>query len=144
MDKFNPKFLTIFFSSLLSLFAPIMATLIIVFVFMFVDFVVGFIVSIKVHKQGFVTEKAYQTIFKVAGAEICVLLTWLVDTYILTFTTLNIANILAGIICGIELWSILANFAILSNHPVFRIIKKWAKSEIEHKIPGLTDFDKEI
>jgi hypothetical protein len=33
-----------------------------------------------------------------------------------------------------EFWSILTNFAILSNHPVFRIIKKWGKKEIEKKL----------
>lgn len=122
-------------SSIASLLAPIQALAICIIVFILTDFALGFIVSVKVKKQGFITEKAWKTVWKLIGAEVCVLLAWVLDMHVLTFIpTLFLPNIFTGLICGADLWSILTNFAILSNHPVFRLIKKWGKHEIENKI----------
>jgi phage-related holin len=130
--------------SLCSVFIPLQELALIVLLFIIIDFAVGLIVSFRIRKQGFLSNKAYRTVWKIAGAEICVLLAFLLDTYVITFASLYLSNIFAGIICGVDLWSILTNFAILSNHPVFRLIKKWGKSEIESKMEGLKNFDKEI
>jgi phage-related holin len=130
--------------SLCSVFIPLQELALIVLLFIIIDFVVGLIVSFRIRKQGFLSNKAYRTIWKILGAETCVLLAFLLDAYVITFASLYLANVFAGIICGVDLWSILTNFAILSNHPVFRLIKKWGKSEIENKMEGWKDFDKEI
>jgi phage-related holin len=126
------------FSSLVSVFAPVKTLVVVAFLFMSVDFVFGLIVSIKVRKQGLLSGKIYKSIWKLTGVEICIVLAHLLDTSVLNNTTpYHLANIFAGIICGTELWSILTHFAILSDHPVFRLIKKWGKSEIENKIGEL-------
>jgi phage-related holin len=138
------KLLTVSVGSLCSVFIPVQELALIVLLFIIIDFIVGLVVSFRVRKQGFLSDKAYRTVWKILGAETCVLLAFLLDAYVITFASLYLANIFAGIICGADLWSILTNFAILSNHPVFRLIKKWGKSEIESKMEGLKDFDKEL
>jgi phage-related holin len=133
-------------SAITSVFINVQALAIITFVFILIDFVFGVIVSLGKKKEGFQSQKAYNTIWKVLGAEIVIGLGYLFDTYILTFIPeqyLVLANVFAGFICGAELWSILTNFAILSNHPVFRLIKKWGKAEIENKIGvDISELDK--
>ena len=138
--------ITLTITSALSILVPIKVLAIVVLVFVAVDFTVGLIVSKKKRKQGFVTEKAWDTIWKIIGAEVCIVLAWVLDTHVLNFAPdLFLANIFAGFICGADLWSILTNFAILSNHPVFRLIKKWGKSEIENKIGlDISELDNDI
>jgi phage-related holin len=137
--------LTISAGSILSIFAPVSKLAVIAFVFVIIDFVFGLIVSVRVRKVGFQSEKFYKSVWKLLGIEVSIFLAYLLDAYVIAPTlTLHLANIFTGIICGAELWSILTHFAILSDHPVFRLIKKWGKSEIENKIGAMKDFDKEL
>jgi predicted PurR-regulated permease PerM len=118
---------------------------IVAFVFVLVDFILGLIVSIRVRRMGFMSEKLYKSIWKLLGIEVSICLSYLLDAYVIAPSlSLHLANIFTGIICGTELWSILTHFAILSDHPVFRLIKKWGKAEIENKVGALKDFDKEL
>jgi len=127
--------ITVILSAFLSIFAPVTTLAIVVFLFILVDFIFGVIVSYKVKKQGINSKKVYRTIWKLVGAEVCIILAYVLDTHVLSFTPrLHLPNIFTGIICGAEFWSILTNLAILSDHPIFRVIKKYAKTEIESKI----------
>ena len=118
---------------------------IVAFVFVLIDFVLGLIVSMCVRKIGFMSEKLYKSIWKLLGIEVTIFLSYLLDAHVIALSlSLHLANIFTGIICGTELWSILTHFAILSDHPVFRLIKKWGKAEIENKVGALKDFDKEL
>jgi phage-related holin len=131
--------------SVLSVFAPVKSLLFIALLFVVVDFVFGLIVSIRVRKQGVMSSKIYNTIWKAIGIEVSIFLAFLLDTQVLENTTaFHLENIFTGIVCGTELWSILTHFAILSNHPVFRLIKKWGKSEIENKVGALKGFEEEV
>jgi phage-related holin len=148
MDRLNNiatgKILTAGIFSFLGMFTSISILLIGVAVFILTDFTLGLIVSYKVKKQGFVTQRAYHTVWKFVGAEIVVIMSHLLDTIVIPLVNIRLAIIMAGIICCLELWSILSNFAILSNHRIFKIIQKFAKHEIENKVSSLKDFDKEI
>lgn len=139
------KALTVGVASLLSVFAPVKTLALVALLFVVTDFVFGLIVSIRVRKQGVMSSKIYKTIWKLIGIEVSIFLAHLLDTAVLNNTTsFHLANVFTGIICGTELWSILTHFAILSDHPVFRLIKKWGKAEIENKVGALKDFDKEL
>jgi phage-related holin len=139
------KLLTIGISSILSIFAPVSKLAIVAFVFVVIDFILGLFVSIRVRKVGFMSEKLYKSIWKLLGIEVSICLAYLLDAYVIAPSlSLHLANIFTGIICGTELWSILTHFAILSDHPVFRLIKKWGKAEIENKVGAMKDFDKEL
>ena len=122
-------------TSLLSIFSPITILAIVIFVFILTDFILGITVSFKIRKEGFISKKAWKTAWKLIGAEICVILAYLLDTYVVSFIpVMFLPNIFAGFICGFDLWSILTNLALLSDHPVFGLIKKWGKREIERKM----------
>jgi hypothetical protein len=120
--------------AVLGIFTPIVPLTIVVTLFIVIDWIVGFIVSKRIRKQGFLTHKFYNTVYKLIGAWLSIMLAFLIEKYIFKSEALYISHGIAGIICGADFWSILSNFAILSDHPVFRLIKKWAKSEIENKI----------
>ena len=127
--------IAILMMSAIGAFTPIKLLAIAVIGFILADFVVGLVVSVRVRKQGLISKKVWRTVWKLIGAEICIILAWVMDTHVLTFLpTMFLPNIFAGIVCGADLWSILTNFAILSDHPAFRLIKKWGKTEIQKKI----------
>jgi phage-related holin len=139
------KALTVAVVSLFSVFAQVKILAIVAFLFVLIDFVLGIIVSIRVRKQGVLSSKIYKTVWKIIGIEVSICLAYLLDTVVLNNTTsFYLANVFTGIICGADFWSILTHFAILSDHPVFRLIKKWGKAEIENKVGALKDFDKEL
>ena len=126
---------TVLVSSIMAILAPIATVILAVAVFIVVDFILGFVVSVKVKKKGFMSGKFWGTIWKLAGALTVIILGDVLDTHVLSFMPrLHLAHIFAGIVCGADLWSILANFAILSDHPIFNLIKKWGRSEIVNKI----------
>ena len=61
-------------------------------------------------------------------------MTWLIDTCILPVAGLRLANLFTGFVCGVELWSYLENAAEISEHPLFRKLKKYMKQEIDRKL----------
>jgi phage-related holin len=114
--------LTVGMASLFSVFAQVKTLALVALLFVLIDFVFGLIVSIRVRKQGVMSSKIYKTMWKLIGIEISIILAHLLDTDVLNNTTAyRLPNIFAGIICGAEFWSILTHFAILSDHPVFRL-----------------------
>ena len=65
------------------------------------------------------------------------------DVYVLTFAYLYLANVVAGFVCGVEFWSILTYLSVLSDNPIFTLIRKWGKIEIEKKTGiDLSELDK--
>jgi phage-related holin len=139
------KLIACCFGSIASVFSPVKTLALVALLFVSVDFILGIIVSVRVRRQGILSSKIYKSIWKLLGIEVSIVLAYLLDTAVLNNTmSYHLANIFAGIICGAEFWSILTHFAILSDHPVFRLIKKWGKAEIENKVGALKDFDKEL
>jgi hypothetical protein len=102
--------------------------------FMAMDFIIGIIVSVRIRKTGFESRRAQRSVFKFAGAITCILMAYHFEHIIFTADTPYLARTMTGIICAFDFWSVLANFAILSNHPVFRVLKRFLKSEIETKL----------
>jgi membrane protein implicated in regulation of membrane protease activity len=128
------KYIIIVVGAILSILAPIKILAIIFIIFTLIDYILGVIVGIRVRKEGFISSKSYKTIWKLIGGLTCILLAFLLDNYVLTFLSLSILPyIITGILCGSDFWSILTNFALLSDHPVFRLIKKFGKEEIKKK-----------
>ena len=55
---------------------------------------------------------------------------WLIDTCVLDFMQLNVAKLLTGFTCGVELWSFLENAAQLSDAPLFRWLRRYVHRRI--------------
>lgn len=129
-------FVAVFFESLLPLFIAVV-------IFEMVDFITGVIKSYVVAKRkkqkfAFESVKAWRTIYKMILILVGIVLTEMLDA---TFSEerLRFANYFAGFCCGVEFWSFLENAAVISNHPVFRWLRKFMKIKVEDQV-GI-DFD---
>ena len=61
-------------------------------------------------------------------------LSWLIDSHILGFANLRLANLFAGFVCGVELWSFLENGAETCDYPPFRWLKRFMKRQLSDKL----------
>ena len=71
--------------------------------------------------------KAWRTVLKLALALTAISMAWLIDSCVLDFMRLNLARLLTGFTCGVELWSFLENAAQLSDAPLFRWLRRDAQ-----------------
>jgi hypothetical protein len=138
-----PKVFVIAATWLASFTLPIRSIVMLTICFIAADFVIGIITSYRVHKKGFETVKAWRTAFKLAGALTSIMAAYGIEVFIFETGDKYLSRGVAGILCGFDFYSMVANFAMLSNHPAFRVIKKFVKSEIESKIKRATSMDKE-
>ena len=134
---FVAGFVGVFVQNILPLFVA-------VFIFEAVDFITGCIKSYVVAKRNgekfaFESIKAWRTIYKVVFILIGIALSELLDA-IFSETRLRFANWFTTFCCGVEFWSFLDNAAVISDHPIFRWLRKFMKIEVEDKT-GI-DFDK--
>lgn len=128
-------FLTVFVDNLLPLFVTVT-------VFELVDFLTGCIKSSVVAKRkgekfAFESVKAWRTIYKYVFLLIGIVLAEMLDHTIANEGRLRFANYFTGFACGVEFWSFLENAAIISDHPLFRWLRKFMKLKVE-ETTGLT------
>lgn len=117
-----------------------------VVVFEVMDFVTGVIKSGVVSKRNggkfaFESIKAWRTIYKFVFILIGIVLAELLDTMIAEQTRLRLANYFTAFCCGVEFWSFLENAAVISDHPIFRMLKKVMREKVEDQIK--TTFEDE-
>lgn len=130
-------FLSVFVQNLLPLFVTVT-------VFEIIDFVTGVIKSAVVAKRtkqqfAFESVKAWRTIYKFVFILVGIVLAEMLDKTVATETRLRFANYFTAFCCGVEFWSFLENAAVISDHPIFRWLRKFMKFKLEDEI-GMT-FD---
>lgn len=111
-------------------------------IFEVIDFGTGLWKSAVVsHRKGenfvFESVKAWRTIYKVVFILLGIVLMEMLDA-VLGPHDLRLANYFTAFCCGVEFWSFLENAAVISNHPVFRWLRKFMKTKVEDEI----DFNK--
>lgn len=124
---------------ILSLLAPIHNLILCAVIFVAIDFVTGVAASKVVATRSgapwaFESDKAWDTILKLCFVLSGIVLAWLIDSHILAFMNLRLANLFTGFVCGVEFWSYLENASQISNHPIFRYLKRFMKRKIEEGI----------
>ena len=115
-------------------------------VFEFVDFITGVLKSAVVAKRtkqkfAFESVKAWRTIYKYVFILIGIVLADMLSQ-VLSETMdsrLRFANYFTAFCCGVEFWSFLENAAVISDHPLFRWLRKFMKFKVEDQL-GMT-FD---
>lgn len=124
-----------------SVFAPVQSLILISLEFVTIDFIVGVIASRvrakragRLSEWGFESAKAWHTIWKAVFVFIGICLAHQLNEYIFTFVDLHLTNVFCGFVCGVEFWSILENSACISNHPVFRWLKKYMGKKVKEGI----------
>ena len=119
------------------------------FLFIAVDFITGVIASkkrAKESKQKFVfsSEKCYDTIYKLFFCCLTIFLTWLLDEKMIPDVDLNLEAYVCAFFCGVEFWSFLENASEISNHKIFRLVRKYTKEKIKEAIHDDTNVIDEI
>ena len=125
--------------SLSAMLSPLYPLLICAGVFIAVDFVTGIWAGkVRARREGrswgLESDKARRTVYKTVFTMGGIFLAWMLETHVLDFMTLNLAKIFTGFVCGVEFWSWLENAAEISDHPVFRGVKKLMKKKVEDAI----------
>lgn len=114
-------------------------------VFELVDFITGVVKSAVVAKRtkqrfAFESVKAWRTIYKFVFILIGIVLAEMLDRTIAAETRLRFANYFTAFCCGVEFWSFLENAAVISDHPIFRWLRRYMKFKVEDQI-GMTFED---
>ena len=122
----------------------LMPLVVMVFVFEAVDFITGVIKSAVVAKRkkekfAFESIKAWRTIYKVVFILIGIALAEMLDQALVIDGRLRFANYFAVFCCAVEFWSFLENAAVISNHPLFKWLRRFMKFKVEDEL-GMT-FD---
>lgn len=131
-------FLSVFVENLLPLFITVT-------LFEFVDFITGVIKSAVVAKRtkqrfAFESVKAWRTIYKYVFILIGIVLAEMLDQTVSNESRLRFANYFTAFCCGVEFWSFLENAAVISDHPIFRWLRRFMKFKLEDEI-GMTFED---
>lgn len=118
-----------------ALFAPIGPLAATTVVFIGVDFLSGVAADrAAALREGrawyFESCKAWRTVLKLALALTAISMAWLIDSCVLDFMRLNLARLLTGFTCGVELWSFLENAAQLSDTSLFRWLRRYVHRRI--------------
>lgn len=119
-----------------ALFAPIQPLVVTTMLFIGVDFLTGVLADRAVaRREGrawyFESCKAWRTVLKAAFALTAIAMAWLLDRCVLDFMQLNLAKLFTGFVCGVELWSFFENAAQLSEAPLFRWLRRYARRRME-------------
>lgn len=149
MLSFNLYPLKIFvggFAGFLSVFVEeLMPLIFTVFLFEIIDFVTGLIKSAVVSKRkgehfAFESIKAWRTIYKLLFLILGIVLFEMLDRALSLESRFRFANYFTVFCCSVELWSFLENAAVISNHPIFRALRKYMRVKVDEQI-GLSGFD---
>lgn len=130
------KIATGMIAGILSYLAPIQGLIICAMIFVGIDFITGVWAS-KVRAKrrgdpwGFESQRARKTAYKLALIMAGIILAWLVDSIILDYMNLKLAHLFTGFVCSVEFWSYLENAAEISDHPIFRGVKKYMKKRVD-------------
>lgn len=119
-----------------------------VLVFEAVDFVTGVMKSfVKARREGrdfaFESVKCWRTIYKVVFILVGVSLMEYLDRILAVDGRLRFANYFTAFCCGVEFWSFLENAAEISEHQIFRYLKRFMKAKVEDEMGGKFESAKE-
>ena len=122
-----------------ALFAPIGPLVATTVVFIGIDFLSGVAADrASARREGrawyFESCKAWRTVVKLTLAVTAIAMAWLIDSCVLDFMQLNVAKLLTGFTCGVELWSFLENAAQLSDAPLFRWLRRYVKRRVASQL----------
>ena len=133
------KYISGVVAALVALLCPITPLIVTASVFIAIDFVTGIYASyVSAKKEGrewrIESRKAWRTINKLCFVVTGIVMTWLIDSLVLQFMELHLANIFTGCVCGVELWSFFENATIISQSSLFEWLGRWIKRRIRREV----------
>lgn len=126
-------------TSLAALFAPLTPLVWSVVGFILFDFLTGVWASLAEQRRrgkrwALESRLAWHTIEKMGFASTTLAMTFVIEIVILQSPTFQMTRLLAGFICGVELWSFIENACRISPSPLLRHIRKIVSNKINRKI----------
>ena len=110
-------------------------------VFEAVDFITGVLKSAVIAKRtkqkfAFESVKAWRTIYKYVFILIGIVLADMLAQVLAKdgAERLRFANYFTAFCCGVEFWSFFENAAVISDHPLFRWLRKFMKFKVEDQL----------
>lgn len=133
------KYISGLVAALAALLCPITPLIITATIFIAVDFITGICASYVAAKNSgqqwrIESRKAWRTIYKLCFVVTGIVMTWLLDSYVLSFMELNLANLFTGFVCGVELWSFVENGSTISQSKLFEWLSRWIKSKLKREV----------
>lgn len=113
--------------SIFSYFSPVRGVLIVAFAAILLDLITG-IIAARIRGEGIKSKKLYKTGIKIGCVSAIILMTFAIDKEI---PLIELHKIVAWLIVGFELWSILENMAQITDHPIFKFLQRFMKDKIE-------------
>lgn len=124
-----------------SLFVPVKELIFASLGFVAVDFVVGVLASWTKAKRsghmkewGFESDKMWRTVYKTVFIVVGIVLSYVLDSVVLKIDNLKLPNLFCGFVCAVEFWSFLENAAIISDHPIFKWLRKFMGKKVHDAI----------
>lgn len=133
------KYVSGFVAAIVALLCPITPLIITASVFVAIDFVTGiyasYVAARKENREWRIeSRKAWRTVYKLCFVVTGIVMTWLVDTLVLQFMELHLANLFTGFVCGVELWSFFENASVISSSPLFIWLSRLLKHRIKREV----------
>ncbi|MEI6901360.1 MAG: phage holin family protein [Bacteroidota bacterium] len=120
-------------------FTPIAEMVIVMLIFLLFDTITGIWASLKKGEK-LESHKLRKTVYKIICYTLAVMLSWMMEkTFSLTWS--NLANLVCGFICFVELKSIFENITRITNEPVFMKILKIIKRKGAETIREIGEED---
>lgn len=135
------KYVSASLAAVVAIFLPVAPLVAIALLFVAIDFFTGIAASRAVaRREGrewwIESRKAWRTILKAGFVAVAIVMMWMVDSFILGFMHLNLANVFTGFVCGVELWSFLENGATISNSPLLAWLGRIVKRRVDEEVQG--------
>lgn len=127
--------------ALLGILCPITPLITSAMLFISIDFITGILASrTEARRKGEAWHlqscKAWRTVTKAGFVAVAIVMMWIIDSVLLGFMHLNLANVFTGFVCGVELWSFVENASRISGAPLFEWISRWFKRRIGKEVGG--------
>lgn len=127
--------------ALLGMLCPITPLITSAMLFISIDFITGILASrTEARRKGeawrLQSRKAWRTVIKAGFVAVAIVMMWIIDSVLLGFMHLNLANVFTGFVCGVELWSFVENASRISGAPLFEWISRWFKRRIGKEVGG--------
>lgn len=120
-----------FFIAAAGYFAPIRGIVLVVLAAIIIDLAFG-IWAARVRGEGIQSKKLWRTGYKFLITFVLINLMHSIDKE-MGISAVSTAKIVALFVTGFEIWSILESAAVITDHPVFRYIKKYMESKVKEK-----------
>lgn len=109
-----------------------------VLIFEVVDLITGIwkskvVATRKNEPWGVESAKLWRTIYKIVFIVAGIILCWILEENCFPNLGLNLPKLFCGFTCFVELWSFLENAAIISEHPIFKMLQKFMQKQIKDK-----------